>query len=331
MEITQWANPGLLWLLLVLVPIASLYVYRILRGGAAITVSTTRPLEKAPKGLRYWLRHVPFLLRCGSVALLIIAIARPQNSETGSSTTTEGIDIVLSLDISSSMLARDFEPNRIVAARDVAGKFIADRRNDRIGLVAFAGEALTLSPVTTDKATLQNQLARADVHLVEDGTAIGNGLATAVNRLKDSEAKSKVIILLTDGVNNAGQVAPMTAAEIAEAYGIRVYTIGVGTQGMAPHPAQDIWGRIHYVQMPVEIDEQMLTDIAALTGGEYFRATDKDALSAVYEKINALETSRIDTSEYTVNTELCGRFILWGLILLVLEFLLKALWLRRIP
>lgn len=331
MEITQWANPKLLWLLLVLVPMAALYVYRTMKGGAAITISTTRPLEKAPKGLRYWLRHVPFVLRCGGVALLIIALARPQNSETGSSTVTEGIDIVLSLDISSSMLARDFEPNRIVAAKDVAGKFIADRRNDRIGIVVFAGEALTLSPLTTDKATLQNQLSRADINLVEDGTAIGNGLATAVNRLKESDAKSKVIILLTDGVNNAGQVAPMTAAEIAEAYGIRVYTIGVGTQGTAPYPTMDMWGRTHYVSVPVEIDEQILTDIASLTGGEYFRATDKDALTAVYQKINALETSRIDTSEYTLNTELCGRYIMWGLILLVLEFLLKALWLRRIP
>lgn len=331
MEITQWANPRLLWLLLVLVPLAALYVYRTWKGGAAITISTVRPLENAPKGLRYWLRHLPFALMCAGIALLIVALARPQNSETGSNSTTEGIDIVLALDISSSMLARDFEPNRIVAARDVAGKFIADRRNDRIGIVVFAGESLTLSPLTTDKATLQNQLARADVNLVEDGTAIGNGLATAVNRLKESDVKSKVIILLTDGVNNAGQVAPMTAAEIAEAYGIRVYTIGVGTRGTAPYPATDMWGRIRYVQVPVEIDEQILTDIAALTGGEYFRATDKDALSAVYDKINELETTRIETNEYTLNTELCGRFIIWGLALLVLAFLSESLGLRRIP
>ena len=331
MEITQWANPELLWLLLVLVPMAGLYVYRTIKGGASIIISTTKPLEKTPKGFRYWFRHFPFILRCAGTALLIIAIARPQNSHTGTSTTTEGIDIVLALDISSSMLARDFEPNRIVAARDVAAKFIADRTSDRMGLVVFAGEALTLVPLTTDKTTLLNQLQRADVNLVEDGTAIGNGLATAVNRLKDSSAPSKVIILLTDGVNNAGQVAPMTAADIADAFGIKVYTIGVGTTGTAPYPAQDIWGRIQYVPTKVEIDEQILTDIAALTGGQYFRATDKEALEEIYDRINSMETSRIETNEYTVNTELCGLFILWGLIALVAEFLLKAFVLRRIP
>ncbi len=331
MEITQWANPELLWLLLVLVPMVVLYIYRIRKGGAAITISTTQPLEKAPKGFRYWFRHVPFLFRCTGIALLIVAMARPQNSHTGTSATTEGIDIVLALDISSSMLARDFEPNRIVAARDVAAKFIADRGSDRMGLVVFAGEALTLAPLTTDKTTLQNQLARADVNLVEDGTAIGNGLATAVNRLKESSAKSKVIILLTDGVNNAGQIAPMTAADIADAFDIRVYTIGVGTTGTAPYPMQDMWGRIQYVPTQVEIDEQMLTDIAALTGGRYFRATDKAALTEIYDRINSMETSKVETSEYTVNTELCGRFILWGLIALIVEFLLRALVLRRIP
>lgn len=331
MEITQWGNPGLLWLLLVIVPMAVIYVYRQRKGGATITISTTRPLEKAPKGIRYRFRHLPFVLRCAAVALLIVALARPQNSATGSSTTTEGIDIVIAIDVSSSMLAKDFEPNRIVAAKDVAGRFIADRRNDRIGLVAFAGESFTLSPLTTDKATLQNQLSRADIDLIEDGTAIGNGLATAVNRLKESDAPSKVVILLTDGVNNTGQIAPMTAAEIAEAYGVRVYTIGVGTNGMAPSPTYDMWGRLHYAPMQVEIDEQILTDIAALTGGEYFRATDKDALIEIYDRINSMETSRIETSEYTVNTELFGKFVLWGFILLILEFLIKALWLRRIP
>lgn len=332
MKITQFANPELLWLLLLLAPLVGLYVYRTLKGGAAITVSTTRTLEKAPRGLRYWLRHLPFALMCIAAGLLIVALARPQNSETGTNTTTEGIDIVLALDVSSSMLARDFQPDRLTAAKDVAANFIADRRNDRIGLVVFAGESFTQSPVTTDKVALQTLLGQVRVNMIDDGTAIGNGLATAVNRLKESTAKSRVIILLTDGVNNAGQIAPVMAAEIASAYGIKVYTIGVGTRGMAPYPQVDIFGNIvRYVPTKVEIDEQMLTDIAAATGGEYFRATDKQTLQEVYDRINAMETSKVETSEYMLHTELCGRYMAWGLVLLIGAFLMNALWLKRIP
>lgn len=332
MKITQFANPELLWLLALLVPLAALYVYRTLKGDAAITISTTRSLEKAPKSLRYWLRHLPFVLKCAAIALIVIAIARPQNSEQGSNTTTEGIDIVMALDVSGSMLAKDFEPDRLTAAKDVAAKFIADRRNDRIGLVVFAGESFTQSPLTTDKAALQTLLGQVRIGMIDDGTAIGNGMATAINRLKESTAKSRVIILLTDGVNNAGQIAPLTAADIAYTYGIKVYTIGVGTRGMAPYPQMDMWGNIiRYVPAPVEIDEQMLTEIASLTGGEYFRATDKQALQAVYDRINALETSKVETSEFMRHTELAGRYILWAILMLVAEFLLRALWLRRIP
>lgn len=331
MKITQFANPDLLWLLVLLIPVAALYIYRTVRGGSAITVSSTRPLEHAPKGLRYWLRHLPFVMKMCAAALLIVAMARPQNSEKGSRATTEGIDIMLAIDVSGSMLARDFTPNRIVAAKDVAGRFIADRPNDRMGLVVFAGESFTQSPLTTDKATLQTLLGQIQTGMIEDGTAIGNGLATAVNRLKESTAKSKVIILLTDGVNNSGQIAPVTAAEIAQSYGIRIYTIGVGTHGTAPYPAYDMWGQIHYVPSKVEIDEQILTDIANSTGGEYFRATDNKTLEDVYDRINDLETTKIETSEYTRNTELCVPFMLIGLALLVAEFLLRALWLRRIP
>lgn len=274
MKITQFANPELLWLLVLLLPMAALYVWRVRRGGSALRISSVVPLEGVSRGVRYWARHLPFVLRCTAVALLVVALARPQNSEKGSSTTTEGIDIVLAMDVSTSMLARDFEPDRITAAKDVAAKFVADRPNDRIGIVAFAGESFTQSPLTTDRSTLQTLLGQISTGMIEDGTAIGNGLATAVNRLRESDAKSKVVILLTDGVNNAGQVSPATAADIAASYGIRVYTIGVGTRGTAPYPVQDMWGMVRYVPMPVEIDEEILTDIASRTGGEYFRATD---------------------------------------------------------
>ncbi len=326
-----FANRELLWLLALLAPVVALYVYRNLKGGAAITISGTGSLEGGPKGVRYYLRHLPFAMRCCALALLIVALARPQDSEHGSSANTEGIDIMLAVDVSSSMLARDFEPNRIRAAKDVAAKFIADRRNDRIGLVVFASESFTQSPLTTDKRTLQTLLGTIDIGMVEDGTAIGNGLATAVNRLRESKAKSKVIILLTDGVNNAGHIAPLTAADIAQTYGIKVYTIGVGTQGMAPYPVQDMWGDIRYVPTKVEIDEQMLTDIAAKTGGEYFRATDEEALAAVYARINELETVIIETDEFTRYTELCGTYMLWALALLVAAFLSKSLLFKRIP
>ncbi len=255
MKITQFADPELLWLLWLLLPMVALYVWRVRRGGSALRISSVAPLEGAAKGVRYWARHLPFVLRCAAVALLVVALARPQNTERGTSTTTEGIDIVLAMDVSTSMLARDFEPDRITAARDVAARFVADRPHDRIGIVAFAGESFTQSPLTTDRSTLQTLLGQVSAGMIEDGTAIGNGLATAVNRLRESDARSKVVILLTDGVNNAGQVSPATAADIAASYGIRVYTIGVGTRGTAPYPVQDMWGAVRYVPVQVEIDE----------------------------------------------------------------------------
>lgn len=331
MKITQFADPRFLWLLLLLLPMVGIYIWRERKGSAAIRISSVAPLANVAVGVRYWARHLPFLLRCMAVGLLVVALARPQSTETGSSTTTEGIDIILSMDVSTSMLARDFEPDRITAAKDVAAKFIADRRNDRIGIVAFAGESFTQSPLTTDKGTLQTLLGQIQTGIIEDGTAIGNGLATAVNRLRESDAKSKVVILLTDGVNNAGQVSPATAADIAASYGIRVYTIGVGSRGTAPYPVQDMWGAVRYVPMQVEIDEEILTDIAARTGGEYFRATDSGTLAEIYGRINEMEKSRVETNEYTTNTELAGRFMLLGFLLLTVEFLLRFLWLRRLP
>ena len=308
----HFASPYYLWLLTLLVPMIGYYVWRTLQGG-------------------YYLRHLPFALRAAAFALLVVALARPQDVEQNVRTNTEGIDIMLAIDVSGSMLARDFKPDRITAAKEVAGSFIADRYGDRIGLVAFAGEAFTQSPLTTDQSTLQTLLARIRSGLIEDGTAIGNGLATAINRLRESDAKSKVIILLTDGVNNQGQIAPMTAAEIAKAQGIRVYTIGVGTEGMAPYPAIDMFGNLTFVNQKVEIDEKVLKAISDMTGGRYFRATDKEKLKAVYDEINQLEKSKIEVMEHISYHELFLTWALAALGLLFAEFLLSNLVLKRIP
>ena len=329
--IMHFASPYYLWLLTLLVPMIGYYVWRTLQGGAAIRISSVAGVVRAPKTVRYYLRHLPFALRAAAFALLVVALARPQDVEQNVRTNTEGIDIMLAIDVSGSMLARDFKPDRITAAKEVAGSFIADRYGDRIGLVAFAGEAFTQSPLTTDQSTLQTLLARIRSGLIEDGTAIGNGLATAINRLRESEAKSKVIILLTDGVNNRGEIAPLTAAEIAKAQGIRVYTIGVGTEGMAPYPAIDMFGNITFVNQKVEIDEKTLTAISDMTGGKYFRATDKAKLKAIYDEINQLEKSKVEVTEHVSYHELYLAWVLAALALLLAEFLLANLVLKRIP
>ena len=323
----HFASPYYLWLLTLLVPMIGYYVWRTLQGGASIQISSVAGVVRAPRTVRYYLRHLPFALRAAAFALLVVALARPQDVEQNVRTNTEGIDIMLAIDVSGSMLARDFKPDRITAAKEVAGSFIADR----IGLVAFAGEAFTQSPLTTDQSTLQTLLARIRSGLIEDGTAIGNGLATAINRLRESDAKSKVIILLTDGVNNQGQIAPMTAAEIAKAQGIRVYTIGVGTEGMAPYPAIDMFGNLTFVNQKVEIDEKVLKAISDMTGGRYFRATDKEKLKAVYDEINQLEKSKIEVMEHISYHELFLTWALAALGLLFTEFLLSNLVLKRIP
>ena len=298
----EFANPHILWLLAAIVPLAGYYVWRTMQGDATIRISSVEGLRHAPRTVRYYLRHVPFALRCIALATLIVALARPQSAEHDTRTDAEGIDIVLAIDISGSMLARDFKPDRITAAKEVAGSFVADRYGDRIGLVVFAGEAFTQSPLTTDQSSLQTLLSRIRSGVIEDGTAIGNGLATAINRLRESDAKSKVVILLTDGVNNRGEIAPLTAAAIAQDYGIKVYTIGVGTMGEAPYPVFDQRGNlVQTVNMKVEIDEEMLRKIARQTGGEYFRATDKQTLQSIYDQINSMEKSRemilINTNE----------------------------------
>ena len=327
----HFASPYYLWLLVLLVPMAGYYVWRTLQGGAAIQISSVRGVANAPRTVRYYLRHLPFVLRAAAFALLVVALARPQDIEQNVSTNTEGIDIMLTIDVSGSMLARDFKPDRITAAKEVAGSFIADRYGDRIGLVAFAGEAFTQSPLTTDQSTLQTLLSRIRSGLIEDGTAIGNGLATAINRLRESDAKSKVVILLTDGVNNRGEITPMTAAEIARAQNIRVYTIGVGTEGMAPYPAVDMFGNITFVKQKVEIDEKTLTAMAEMTGGKYFRATDNAKLKAIYDEINQLEKSKVEVLEHISYHELFLVWVLAALGLLLAEFLLSNLVLKRIP
>ena len=307
------------------------YIYRTLQGGAAIRISTIEGVRRAPRTLRYWLRHAPFVLRCAAFVLLVVALARPQDVDEQRRSSAEGIDIMLAVDVSGSMLARDFKPDRITAAKEVAGRFIADRYGDRLGLVVFAGEAFTQSPLTTDQSTLQTMLSRIRSGIIEDGTAIGNGLATAINRLRESDAKSKVIILLTDGVNNRGEIAPLMAADIAADMGIKVYTIGVGMRGKAPYPVVDMFGNMSFQPMDVEIDEKTLEGIAERTGGRYFRATDNDKLQSIYDEINQLEKSKVEVTDYTVYHERFLALLLAALGVLLLEFVFSNIILKRIP
>ena len=276
-----------------------------------------------------YVRHLPFLLRTLALVMIVIAIARPRSSEQMEKVDTEGIDIVLAMDVSTSMLARDFAPDRINAAKDIAIEFISQRPSDRMGIVVFAGESFTQCPLTTDRATLINLMKEVNTDLLEDGTAIGNGLATAVARMKDSDAKSRVVILLTDGVNNCGEIAPETAAEIAKTYGVRVYTIGVGANGTAPYPVMTPWG-VQMQNVKVEIDEKLLSEVAATTGGRYFRATDNTKLAEIYAEINKMEKARTTIDIFPVYKELFGTYALIALAALLLEFLLK-LFLRRLP
>src|SRR5664280_775074 len=284
-----FAEPFFLYLLVVIPAMVAFYIIKQQKVSASLRIPGLQSFATTGTTFRHYLRHVLFAFRTVAIALLILVLARPQKTDKFQDMSTEGIDIVLALDISGSMLAQDFRPNRIEAAKNVATEFISGRPYDRIGLVVFSGESFTQCPLTTDHAVLINLLREIQSGMIEDGTAIGMGLATAVNRIKDSKAKSKVIILLTDGVNNRGEIAPATAADIAKTFGIRVYTIGVGTQGNAPYPVQTPYG-IQYQDMPVEIDEGILQEIATNTGGKYFRATDNDKLTQVYKEIDKLET-----------------------------------------
>ncbi len=297
-----FADPLFLWLLVLIPGIIAFYILRQQKTSPALRMPGLQPFEKTGKTFRNYLRHIFFGLRTIAIILFIIVLARPQKTDQLQDVSTEGIDIILTLDISGSMLARDFRPDRLEASKNVATEFISGRPYDRIGLVVFSGESFTQCPLTTDHAVLVNLMREIQSGMIEDGTAIGNGLATAINRIKDSEAKSKVIILLTDGVNNRGEIAPSTAADIAKTFGIRVYTIGVGTQGMAPYPVQTPYG-IQYQNLPVEIDENILREIATKTGGKYFRATDNDKLVQVYNAIDQLEKSKIDVRQFTRKEE----------------------------
>jgi Ca-activated chloride channel family protein len=277
-----------------------------------------------------YMRHLPFLLRVFALAMIVVAIARPRSSQEMERVDTEGIDIVLAMDVSTSMLARDFTPDRINASKDIAIEFISQRPSDRMGIVVFAGESFTQCPLTTDRATLINMMKEVQTDLIEDGTAIGNGLATAVARMKDSDAKSRVIILLTDGVNNRGEISPQMAAEIAKTYGIRVYTIGVGANGMAPYPVMTPWG-VEVQNVKVEIDEALLSEIADATGGRYFRATDNTKLAEIYSEINKMEKARTTIDSFPVYKELFGKYALLALMAILLELVLKWFVIRRLP
>lgn len=331
MDIIRFESPNILWLLLLLVPMVVYYWYKHKSGKATVVVSTIVGLSKLPKGFRYYLRHAPMVLRMVAMTLIIVAMARPQSALDNQTVSAEGVDIVLALDVSGSMLARDFKPDRITASKEVASQFILDRPTDRLGIVVFAGESYTQAPLTTDHATLINLLGEVKSGIIEDGTAIGNGLATAISRLKDSPAKSKVVILLTDGVNNRGQVAPLTSAEIAQTLGVKVYTIGVGTNGTAPYPTIDMWGNTTFVQSKVEIDEEVLTKISEMTGGKYFRATNNSKLKEIYDEINALEKTKIDVESFTIFSEQYKWFVVAALVAVVLEMLTRYLLLRQIP
>lgn len=325
----QFLNPKILFLLAALVVVVAYYIF-VGRRRATISVSTLQR-GRMPRTLRYYLRHLPVVLRLLAIAAAIVALARPVEEHSSTETSTEGIDIVLAMDISGSMLARDFEPDRITAAKQMASEFASARVGDRISIVAFAGEAFTQCPLTTDKASVGTMLSRLRSGIVDDGTAIGNGLATAINRLRESGAKSKVVVLLTDGVNNRGQISPTMATEIARDMGIKVYTIGVGTMGKALMPAVDMFGNNTFVTAEVEIDEPLLRNIAKTTGGEYFRAVDNQALSEIYARINEMEKSEVQITHYTSYEELYFRWLLLALLLLALEFVVERVLLNRIP
>lgn len=323
--------PNMFFLALLLIPIIFLYVWRELRGGTpTLRVSNASPWRGDGGALKKYLRHLPFIFRLLAMAAIITAIARPRSSKDFEKVDTEGIDIILTLDVSTSMLARDFKPDRISAAKDIAIEFIAQRPSDRMGVVVFAGESFTQCPLTTDRPTLINLIKEIETGLIEDGTAIGNGLATAVARLKDSQAPSRVVILLTDGVNNRGEIAPMMAAEIAKTYGIRVYTVGVGAMGLAPYPVMTPFG-VEVQQVQVEIDEPLLQEISNQTGGKYFRATDNTKLLEIYGEINKMEKSRTTIDSFPIYKELFMKFALIALAALVTELFLRIFVIRRLP
>lgn len=324
----SFANPAYL-LLLLLIPVIGWYIWQLHDQDASIQMSSSSTLSREPKSLRVYLLHVPFVLRVAVIVLLSLALARPQLSNRWSKESTEGIDIMMALDISGTMQAEDLKPNRLEAAKAVATDFVIDRPNDQIGLVVFAGESFTQCPLTTDHAVLVNLFKSVKFGMIEDGTAIGLGLANAINRMKDSETKSKVVILLTDGSNNRGEIDPQTAAEIAKTYGIRVYAVGVGSHGQARVPVQTPMGT-QYMMMDSEFDEETLRQIASTTGGAYFRATDNSSLKKIYEEIDQLEKTKLRVREFSKRTEHFAPFLIAAVMCLLLEIIIRYFALKTI-
>ena len=320
-----FANIEYLFLLLLLIPYIVWYILKWKKSQATLQISDARVYAHTPKSYKNYLLHAPFVLRIIALILIILVLARPQTTDNW-----QNSEIMLAIDVSTSMLAEDLKPNRLEAAKDVAAEFINGRPNDNIGLTLFAGESFTQCPLTVDHAVLLNLFQSIKCGIVTDGTAIGMGIANAVTRLKDSKAKSKVIILLTDGTNNKGDISPLTAAEIAKSFGIRVYTIGVGTNGMAPYP-YPIGNTVQYVNMPVEIDEKTLTQIAGTTNGNYFRATSNSKLKEVYEEIDKLEKTKLSVKEYSKRQEEYRWFALAAFLCILLEVLLRNSILKKIP
>ncbi|MBD5191458.1 MAG: VWA domain-containing protein [Barnesiella sp.] len=327
----QFANPGYFWLLLILVPLIAWQVIKYRNAHPAMEISTVSPFRGMGRPLKEYLLHGLFLLRLATIVFVIIMLARPQSHDSWNTTNTEGIDIVIALDVSPSMLARDFKPDRLEAAKNVAANFVSARENDNIGLVLFAAESFTGVPMTMDRATLTNYINSIEMGMLGNATAIGDGIVTSINRIKDGQAKSKTIILLTDGSNNTGNVAPKTAAEIAAKYGIKIYTIGIGKNGTALYPQQDYFGRIEYVPQEVVIDEETLKEIAATTGGKYFRATGNNVLQDVFDQIDQLEKTAMDVRNFSHTQD---NYMIWAwlaLICFVTELVLRHTVLRTIP
>jgi len=327
----EFAYPAFFYALILVPLLVAWYMWRGRKGTAPLSLSGFENLDDKRDSARIWMRHVLATLRMAVITLLIVVLARPQSSNQWEQVTTEGIDIVMCMDVSGSMRAMDFKPNRLEASKNVGIEFVNARQNDRFGLVVFAGESFTQCPMTTDRAVVINFMKDIDFGVIEEGTAIGMGLATAVNRIKESKAKSKVIILLTDGVNNRGDVGPVTAAELAAGFGIRVYTVGVGSQGNAPIPVQDMFGRTVMQNMPVEIDEDVLKVIAETTDGSYFRATDNNKLREIYQEIDQLEKTRLDVKQFSKKKEEYFPFLLAALLILLTEILLRYTLFRTIP
>jgi len=326
-----FANPVFFYLFIIIALMIIWYIWRGRKSTAALSVSGFEGFTEGDISPRVWLRHILFVFRIAALSLFIVALARPQSTNKWEKVTSEGIDIVMAMDISGSMRAMDFKPNRLEAAKEVGSEFVNSRPDDRFGLVVFAGESFTQCPLTTDRAVVTNFMNELNFGMVEDGTAIGMGLATAVNRIKDSKADSKVIILLTDGVNNQGEIGPVTAAELASTYGIRVYTIGIGSMGMAPFPVKDMFGRTVLQNMEVEIDENVLKKISVLTEGKYFRATDKEKLKSIYEEIDEMEKTQLDVKQFSKKKDEYFNWLLAGLILIGIEMLSRYTIFRTIP